>query len=53
MSNDDKAVELIVRTLDAWLLLNPVLTLDAVTAWLESVEAEVIDPILEAAYIDE
>lgn len=49
----DKDADIIIRTLDAWLLADPVGTIDLVTAWLESVEVQVIDPVLEAELIDE
>ena len=49
----NKADDTIIRALDAWLLHDPATTIDVVTAWLESVNVEVVDPILEAEMIEE
>jgi hypothetical protein len=49
---DDAAVRVMVRTMDAWFLLNPQLTRDAVVAWLESVEVPADpDTVLDAKEI--
>jgi len=49
---DNAQVAVMIRTLDAWFLLNPTLTRDAVVAWLESVEAETpTDTVLDAKEI--
>jgi len=56
---DEAQVHVMICTLDAWFLLAPALTHDAVVAWLESIEVcdcEQITPpadnILEAAEIE-
>lgn len=47
-------VDMIIRALDAWWVANPATTRDAVTAWLESVEAvESVDVTLDAEFINE
>lgn len=58
---DDTAVAVMLRTLDAWYLMSPTLTRNAITAWLESVNAPIVPPenlvfsddVLTATYIND